>query len=587
MIHFDLLNRYRRAAAGALFAAAFALLPACGSTDKRPLVLVDAPLGTYATADATVKVTVTLDNGQATVKTLGAAEAASGKIGVYLPSDSGGTATVTVSVFDASGCLVASGSSAAPVAVKAGETSAPVSIILSAAGPCLLDAGVTDGGAPSPVDSGVADGPGGEASVKADGLPPVVDSLPPVVDASSLPVDAQPVGTDVQALDASPSDAKADAAIPPLDAAADVALADLPVTSDLGPDGPVDAPLTTMSVMSSCTPYTHSKKDSTGAAQDWGIRQLVFSSDGKLLVSFGEDGRAKVWNVTAAGLVEPTSGLVFTGSGSLHGAISPDGKLVAVGDRVDLVSVYDLATSIQFGAPSKKWTLPPDSLSPKPYWAAHLQFTSDGSHLIVVYEADGRPDPNQFVVWDLGTQQIVRLLKYDYDDMPMAIIPGDYTGQMWVASAASISGDGGDYVSTVTLMDVAQTSPSKAQVSMPGTVKNMVFSPDGTTLAIAFDSGEVSLWDITTKSNIVKLGSPLIPGSTTSLDEAYALAYTPDGKYLAAGIFDYTVRLVQVQQKLSLQKDIDYLPWSLAFAPDGLALAVGERDDGVLLYCHP
>ena len=587
MIQFNLLNRYRRAAAGALFAAALALLPACGSTDKRPLVLVDVPLGSYATAGATVRVTVTLDNGQVTVKTLGAADATSGKIGVYLPSDSGGNATVTVDVIDASGCVVASGSSTAAVAVKAGEKSAPVSIALLAAGPCVLDGGASDGSPPPPIDSAVADSRGGDVPVGVDSLPPGADSLPPVLDGSPSSLDGQPDGTDVQALDASAPDAKADVASLPLDAAADVAQADLLVTPDLGPDGPVDAPLTTMSVLSSCTPYTHSKKNSTGAAQDWGIRQLVFSPDGKLLVSFGEDGRAKLWNVTAAGLVEPTSGLAFTGTGSLHGTISPDGNLVAVGDTANQVSVYDLATSIQFGAPSKKWTLPPDSLSTTPYWAVHLQFTSDGGHLIVVYEGDYRPDPNQFVVWDLGTQQIVRLVKYDYDDMPMAIIPGGYTGQMWVASAASVPGDGGDYVSTVTLMDVTQTSPSKAQVSMPGTIKNMVFSPDGTTLAIAFDSGEVSLWDITSKSNIVKLGSPLITGSTTSSDEAYALAYTSDGKYLAAGIFDFTVRLVQLQQKLSLQKDIDYLPWSIAFAPDGLALAVGERDDGVLLYCHP
>jgi hypothetical protein len=38
---------------------------------------------------------------------------------------------------------------------------------------------------------------------------------------------------------------------------------------------------------------------------------------------------------------------------------------------------------------------------------------------------------------------------------------------------------------------------------------------------------------------------------------------------------------------VALQKSLDYLPWSVAFAPDGLGLAVGERDNGVLLYCRP
>jgi hypothetical protein len=34
------------------------------------------------------------------------------------------------------------------------------------------------------------------------------------------------------------------------------------------------------------------------------------------------------------------------------------------------------------------------------------------------------------------------------------------------------------------------------------------------------------------------------------------------------------------------QKSFDYLPWSVAFAPDGLALAIGLRDFGALLYCR-
>jgi WD40 repeat protein len=84
----------------------------------------------------------------------------------------------------------------------------------------------------------------------------------------------------------------------------------------------------------------------------------------------------------------------------------------------------------------------------------------------------------------------------------------------------------------------------------------------------------------------MQLGSPLVPGSSND-NVAYTLAYTPDGKYLAAGLFDNSVRLVQLQQRLVLQKSTTFLPWSVAFSPDGLGLAVGERDNGVLLYCRP
>jgi WD40 repeat protein len=593
MIRFEWNSRLGRAFAGALFAAVLALVPACGSKDNRPLVVVDVPLGTYAGAGATVKITISLDGVQAAEHTVPSTQVAAGKIGVYLPTGSHGNATVTVAVSDASGCLIASGSSTAPVTVKAGEISTTVSITLLPAGPCVVDGSVAP-----PVDSGVADGPGSDAPGAVDSQPPVLDGPPVVVDV----VDAQPLGPDVPVsgsdvpvlgLDAS-ADAKFDVAIPTPDVAVDVATADLLASPDHGPDSPADAPptTTTMNIMANCTPYTHTKKDSTGKIQDWAVYQTAFSPDGKTLISFGEDGRAKVWNVTAAGLSEPSSGLVFVSATltPLNGAISPDGNYVAVGDRDGQMNVYDLPASLQFGAPSPKWSLPVSTLSVSTGYPDVMQFTSDNGHLVTALRADASSDPNQFVVWELGTQTVARHVDYDPGDRPMAVLPGSYTGSMWVASAANYTGDAGD-ASRVTLMDVAQATPSKAQFTVAGSVENMAFSPDGTALAIAFDSGEISQWDITNKSSISRLGSPLVPAPTSGSPTAYALAYTNDGKYLAAGTADFyggaTLSLVQLQQKTALQKAIDYLPEAAAFTLDGLGLAVGEVDNGVLLYCRP
>jgi len=581
MMNLDLLSRYRRISAGALVAAVWALLPACGSKDQRPLVLVDAPLGAYAASGSTVKITVALDNnGPVTEKVVNVSQDSSGELGIYLPSGSSGNATVTVEILDASGCVIAHGTFSS-VAVKAGEISAVASINLLVAGPCGIDGGAADSAPPSSLDGSVADGPGGETAV-------IVDTRPAAVDGAPVSMDVEPAGADVAVLDLpSPADdAKADVASPTPDVPDDVPHVDLAAGPDLGADGPVDAPTTTMNVLASCKAYTHSLKDSKGAIEDWGIRQLAFSPDGANLVSFGEDGRAKLWDVTTAGLAEAPSGLVFTGTNSVYGTISQDGKYVAVGDSNSEVTVYDLAVSIKYGVPSTKWALPASALPVALDPPLVIQFTTDGGHLVVAYKSYSPPDASPFAVWDLGTQKIVRLVNYDRADEPMAVLPDSYTGSMWVASVAIGRTDAGSSVSTVTLMDVSQASPSKAQVTIDGEVYSMAFSPDGTTLAIGFYSGEVSLWDITTKSNIVRLGSPLVAG-TTNYNSANALAYTPDGKYLAAGLFDYSVRLVQLQQKLTLQKSIDFLPWSLAFSPDGLGLAVGERDNGVLLYCRP
>ncbi len=587
MIDLDLLSRYRRGVAGALFAAVLALLSACGSGDQRPLVLVNVPLGTYAVPGNTVQVTITLDGVQAAQKILGASDASSGNIGIYLPSGSSGTASVTVVVLDASGCAIATGSGDTSVTARAGKTSGPVSVTLSpSAVSCVPDDGGVDGKTSTPADAGVRDGPRGDASTGVDVSPAVPDG-PPVL------VDTQPGHVDAPASDVvSASDTKPDAAGQNPDVPEDGSPADLPASPDLGPDGPVDAPPTTMNIMANCTAYTHALKDSTGAIEDWAVYQVAFSPDGKVLISFGEDGRAKVWNVTATGLSEPSSGLVFASTNlSLNGAISQDGNYVAIGDQNSEVAVFDLPASLQYGAPTKKWSLPVSALSVVTGYPDVMQFTTDGGHLIVAYRAYSQPDANQFVVWDLTTQTIARHADYAYEDRPMAVLSGSYAGAMWVASAANVTGDAGDYVSTVTLMDVSQASPAKAQVTVPGYINNMAFSPDGTTLAIAFDSGEVSLWDITSKSSIARLGNPLIAASTSGSSSAYALAYANDGKYLAAGAGDFfgssMLSLIQVQQRIALQKPIDYLPFAAAFAPDGLGLAVGERDLGVLLYCRP
>jgi WD40 repeat protein len=432
--------------------------------------------------------------------------------------------------------------------------------------------------------------------VLVDSQPTVLDGPLVVVDAHPLGTDVQVVNTDVQALDlAAPADAKVEVLIPTQDAGVDVTTPDLPVGPDLGPDSAVDVPptTTTMNILANCTAYTHTQKDSTGVIEDWAVYQVAFTPDGKTLISFGEDGRAKVWNVTVTGLAAPANGLEFASTNyGLNGAISPDGKYVAVSDKFSEVTVYDLPTSMQYGAPSVKWSLPVGALSVSTGYVDVVQFTSDGAHLVTAYKAYSSPDPNQFVVWELGTQTIARHLDYAYNDRPLAVFPGSYTGAMWVASAARISGDAGGYVSTVTLMDVSQASPTKAQFTVPGYVNNMAFSPDGTTLALAFDSGEVSLWDITNKSNMTRLGSPLVAASTSSTISAYALGYTNDGKYLAAGIGDSwgsanKLSLVQLQQKTALQKTLNFYPWAAVFSPDGLGLAVGESNQGVLLYCRP
>lgn len=350
-----------------------------------------------------------------------------------------------------------------------------------------------------------------------------------------------------------------------------------------------DAPPSSATILSNCSTYEHADRSSEGAAEV-SVLRVLFTPDRKNLISFGTDGRARVWDITPSGLVPPASRLTLMGSGWLFGAIRSDGRYLAVGDSQGTVTVYDFPSSVESGRPAGVAALSTVSLAHPGANARPRGFTADGNHLMVTYSSVDIGQPNQVAVWDLETASVVR--RYDTRgdaDYPMAFLFGDRAAPMWIATAETVWSDR-DHETVITLVDMNHPTAT-VQLTLPNVdAYSMAFSPDGSTLAVGFGDAEVSLWDIRNKSAIAAIGPPLIVGGSAS-NWANAMAFSADGKYVItafAGDLDCAVNLSSVDSpRQTVTKRLDYDGTSVDISGDGLALAVGENNYGVILYCAP
>jgi WD40 repeat protein len=109
-----------------------------------------------------------------------------------------------------------------------------------------------------------------------------------------------------------------------------------------------------------------------------------------------------------------------------------------------------------------------------------------------------------------------------------------------------------------------------------GFVWSARWSPDGGLLAVSYAGGPVRLYDTRTYTLQGTLGE----------QSAHHIAWSPDGKWLAAGtLFSRFVQVWHVGSRmLSSELNGDCGTSGLAWSPDGRVLAVGQYDAAVVLW---
>ena len=280
-------------------------------------------------------------------------------------------------------------------------------------------------------------------------------------------------------------------------------------------------------------------------------------------------------------------------------AYSPDGKLIASGDRNGVIQLWDPETGRRVRTITVRWDL-----------VLSLAFSPDGKTLVagtgdgVIHSYDPTDGSEQIFsryVVAIGT---VNSVAFSPDGKSLAAGGWRKTAKIWDVSSGKIptpfgrltlsphegpvesvafSPDGkllasGSGDKLVRLWDPATGKRVRRLKGHYGPVRSVTFSPDGKTLASTGDDGKVVIWEVDTGTYALTIH---LKGRIF-----HHVAFSPDGETIAAGADDGTIRLWEVASGdpgRTLQGHGDQVS-SIAFSPDGKTLASGSADHTIQIW---
>lgn len=288
---------------------------------------------------------------------------------------------------------------------------------------------------------------------------------------------------------------------------------------------------------------------------------VAFSPDGRFLVAacggWSGPGGVKVWNFAERRLVATLAETTDPWDYVQRVVFSPDGKLLALGNRKGQVTIWDVARK-QLLSTVRRGGGSPTALS----------FSPDGKQLVVAYD-------HSVFLYDFNPKRSRRLATHDTKK--------DYFG------SAAFSPDGRLLVTAernaIRIWDPA-TGEVIRRLPAEGNKYFLLFSPDGRFLisggAPILGPKSVGVWDVTAERKVIQLNhfrQGIFSVAVSSSGNLFALG---GGNYGPGGdISIWTLPAGQERAYVSFGRfPID----GLAFSPDDRFLAAASADGVVLVY---
>jgi WD40 repeat protein len=330
-----------------------------------------------------------------------------------------------------------------------------------------------------------------------------------------------------------------------------------------------------------------------------GVTAVAVRADGRQAASAAEDGSIRLWDLSPADDHRDLAGA----TGPVWAvAVAPDGKLAAAAGADKVIRLYDSETGTAAGE-LKGHTAAVTSLA---FLPGGTLASAGGDRVVKLWDVAAKAVAKELT----GHELPVLALATAADGKLLVSAAADRTARGWDPAAgkqlwawtgksavcgAAVRSDGkqvaaGTADGNLTVLDVSAAEPKEVWSGSAHTsgVAAVAYSPDGSTLASAGGDGVLQLW------NLDEAGRPS-PGhrfeGTPRADKGgaaplSAVAFTPDGRFVAAAGADAVVRVFDTQTTAEVRGLRGHAEWvtSVAFGPSGRLLVSGGADRKVLAF---